>query len=459
MTNILDTKETIFALSTPNGKSAIAVIRISGRSAFSVFDSMAGGVMVEPRKSSVVTLKTIDGSSIIDKPLCLAFGAPHSFTGENTVELFLHGGRAIIASVMDELSKIGDFRLAEPGEFTKRALLNGKVDLITAESIRDIIDADTEVQRKLASRVFSGGISDKYDLWSENLISILAKLEAYIDFPDDDIPSEAIGEALSAISRLCTDMRSDLRVSDGARSIMSGVKLAICGVPNVGKSSLLNVLARQEAAIVSDLAGTTRDVIKVRLDINGFLAIVADTAGIRDDADDEIEIEGIRRARNELLGADISIVVIAPEICINTQVRNMGKINSDNMVVVLNKCDTLSQQEVIIKEEEIRKELGADIVVIKLSCQVGHNISQLLDTLSEMMSEFCDVESDVIINVRQRECIREAVAWLSALDGDMTIDMMAHHVRSAYNSMELLVGRFDIEKVLDEIFSSFCIGK
>src|SRR5690348_5558320 len=361
--------DTIFALATPAGRSGVAVVRISGPAARAALEALTGRDAPKPRAAMLRRLFGRDQVSI-DDALVLWFPAPHSFTGEDIVELHLHGGPAVIAAALAALSAQPGLRLAEPGEFTRRAFDNDKLDLAQVEGIADLIAAETEMQRRQALRQAEGELSRRLESWRANLLRVLARLEAYIDFPDEDLPQQLLASIELEIEQIGLSLGAEL-AGHAAERLRDGLTIAILGAPNVGKSSILNRLAQREAAIVSSIAGTTRDVIEVRMDIAGYPVTLADTAGLRATAD-EVEAEGVRRALGRAEHADLKLLVFDGARWPATD-QETAKLIDDGSICVVNKADLLREPEPVAVEGR---------AVLKLSCKTGLGLESLVEAIA-----------------------------------------------------------------------------
>ncbi|HEY7610840.1 MAG TPA: tRNA uridine-5-carboxymethylaminomethyl(34) synthesis GTPase MnmE [Alphaproteobacteria bacterium] len=440
--------DTIFALSTARGRSAIAVIRVSGPRAAAALAALAPQVRAQPRVAKLVRLRDPASGEAIDDALALWFPAPRSETGEDVVELQVHGGRAVIAGALDALASLPGFRPAEPGEFTKRAFLNGKVDLTAAEGLLDLIEAETAAQRRQALRQMEGGLADLYEDWRARLMRALAHLEADIDFVDEDLPPDVAGAALSGLGELAAEIRRHLADRRRGEVLREGLSVAILGAPNVGKSSLINALTRRETAIVSAIAGTTRDIVEARLDFGGYPVLLADTAGLReiDDRSDPIEREGIRRALARAENADLRILVFvaggAPDPFVT------GLIGPDS-VLVANKADLLAAAPAALPT-------GALLV----SAATGQGIAMLRSRLlAEAEARMAAGDTPAITRARHRSALSECVAHLERAQTAASGELIAEDVRMAARALGRITGRVDVEDLLDVIFREFCIGK
>ena len=443
---------TIYALASGAGRAGVAVIRVSGPDANAALVSLSGNPAPRARVATRVSLCDPQSRDLLDEGLALRFPGPRSFTGEDVVELHLHGGLGVIAAVLDALGRLPGLRLAEPGEFTRRAVVAGKMDLTAAEGLLDLIEADTEAQRRQAVRQAGGALRALYDGWRERLVSTLAHVEAAIDFPDEDLPENLVAKFRASVEALAAEMEAHL--ADGRRGerLRQGLMVAIVGPPNAGKSSLLNLLARREAAIVSARAGTTRDVVEVWLDLGGFPALVADTAGLRVSAD-EIEAEGVRRARQWAGVADLKIVVFAAdEKADDARADAMSLVDPDTLIVV-NKVDLA--QPAWVPE---RRGLG----VFPLSVKTGAGVEGFLAALSDAVRVRMaggQSAAPLLTRTRHREAVEQCRSALGRALAASLPELAAEDLRMAARALGRITGAVDIEELLDAIFRDFCIGK
>jgi tRNA modification GTPase len=439
--------DTIFALATPPGRSGVAVVRISGPDARAALAALTAR---EPPKPRLATLRRLIGQDgvAIDDALVLWFPAPQSFTGEEVAELHLHGGPAVIAATLAALGAQQGLRLAQPGEFTRRAFDNDKLDLAQVEGIADLIAAETEMQRRQALRQSRGQLGAWLDEERAPLLRVLARLEAFIDFPDEGLPEQLYSSIDAEIRDLADALGETLRDRSGER-LRDGLEIAILGAPNVGKSSILNILAKREAAIVSHLAGTTRDVIEVRMDIGGFPVTLADTAGLRATAD-EIEAEGVRRALARAEQADLRLLVFDggawPAIDPET-----AKLIDDSALCVVNKADLLREPEPIAIEGR---------ATLKLSCRTGLGLDPLVAAIGGRAIALMGSGSGALVTrARHRQAMEDAKAALDRALAARQPELKAEDLRLAVRAIGRITGRVDVEEVLDLIFKEFCIGK
>ncbi|MCV2867292.1 tRNA uridine-5-carboxymethylaminomethyl(34) synthesis GTPase MnmE [Defluviimonas sp. WL0002] len=428
--------DTIYALASARGKSGVAVIRISGSAAFDAGRSLVG-VLPQPRRAAL--RKIVEEGEILDEAIVLCFAADGSFTGEETVELHTHGATATVAAVLAALSRINGLRLAEAGEFTRRALENGRVDLAQVEGLSDLIEAETEAQRRQALRVFSGKVGAKAEDWRSNLIRAAALIEATIDFADEDVPVNVAPEVLTLVSEVDRDLKAQLAGYGAAEVIREGFEVAIVGRPNAGKSTLLNALAGREAAITSEHAGTTRDVIEVRMDLGGFAVTLLDTAGLRE-TEDVVEGIGIERALQRAELADLRVFLGDGAETPLLQPR------ADD-IVLRGKADLH----------------GAVTDGLSVSGKTGQGLDRLIEEIGRRAAERAS-GAGLITRERHRTAISRALVALESAaievkSGPDRAELAAEDLRRAIRALDSLVGRVDVEDLLDQIFASFCIGK
>lgn len=459
MATARSTTDTIMALASGSGRAGIAVVRVSGPGASVVLKHLSKRDIPEPRVAAIRELRD-DRGDFLDEALVLWMPGPHSYTGENVVEFHLHGGPAIVEAVLASGLKAGNCRIAEPGEFTRRAFDAGRLDLTQAEAIADLIDAETEGQRRQAGRLYQGEAARTFEGWRSLLMTAMAALEASIDFPDEaDVPGEVNLRALEPIEMLAADLSAALGDAGRLRSVREGFRIAILGPPNAGKSSLMNRLARREAAIVSPIAGTTRDVVEVRLVLAGYPVWVADTAGLRE-AGDAIEAEGIRRALARAEEADLRIWVsdaqeasVSRETSPGSARSGLGDVRPGDLTV-LNKADLIRQPPA---------ESGAEDVFV-VSARTGAGFDGLERRLAQVVRDRLDAdEAPLVTRARHRELVEEALAAAErALEGariGLGAELVSEDLRLAARALGRITGSIDAEDLLDRIFSQFCIGK
>ena len=379
----------------------------------------------------------------LDDGLVLWFPAPRSVTGEDVAEFHLHGSRAVLAAVMQVLGRLG-LRVAEPGEFTRRAFLNGKLDLVQAEAIADLAAAETEAQRRQALRQLNGELGDLYRGWSQRLTRTLAHLEAAIDFPDEDLPPEIEDRILGETEALITEVKRHLADGHRGERLRDGIMVAIIGPPNAGKSSLLNKISRREAAITSPVAGTTRDIVEVAIDLHGYPVVLADTAGLRD-SEDVVEREGLRRALQRAEEAEIRLFVFdarCPE-----EARGAAAWPWPDTILVANKIDL------------VRECCDLPGAALPISALTGEGIDALLSALGERVAQTYRIEAPILTRARHRQALEEASLSLRRASGAPLPELRAEDLRLALRSLGHITGAVDVEDLLDVIFRDFCIGK
>lgn len=442
--------KTIFAPATAPGKAGVAIIRISGPDAKRTLELFCPHKQIIPRYATFTTLIAPD-SSPLDDALVLYFPAPHSFTGEDVVEFHTHGSHAVIASVMEHLSQLPGLTLAAPGEFSRRAFLNGKMDLTEAEGLADLIEAETSIQQQQALRQMRGELHQLYGAWRQEIISLLANIEAYIDFPDEELPASLRDTITGQVAQFKHRLHGHLNDNRRGEKLRHGLYAVILGAPNAGKSSLINILAKRDIAIVSHIAGTTRDVIEVHLDIHGYPMVVADTAGLRE-TEEVIEEEGIKRARARAGEADVKLAVFDASLLPQLDPHTLAMID-DNTLVILNKTDLLPTGIALPATLQ-----GRPFIPLSLEKKTG--VDALLEALHQWAASHLHLSGDpVITRTRHRQHVSEALSHLSRFSLDMPIELAAEDLRMAARALGKITGHIDIEDILDEIFSSFCIGK
>lgn len=432
--------DTIFAPATAPGRAAVAVVRMSGRAAGDALRQLSGRLPA-PRRASVRRLRD-GGGALLDEALVLWLPGPASYTGEDSVELHLHGGPAVVAGVLDALGALG-LRLAEPGEFTRRAFENGRLDLAQAEGVADLIEAETEAQRRQALDQVGGRLSGAQARWRDALIEALAVFEAAVDFPDEEIPADVARRAAPILSPLIAELHAAAAETERGERVRSGYRIALMGAPNAGKSTLLNALARREAAIVTATAGTTRDIIEVPLVLAGYKVILADTAGLRETAD-EIEAEGVRRAQAWGAEADLRIWL------------KDGVAEADDPLPGIPGAEDL----VLVTKRDLA-DLAAPGQGRAFSARLPEDLAWLEETLAARVSAALGgAEPPAATRLRHRELLAEAVARLERAAGaEIEPELAAEDVRLAARALDRITGRIGSEDVLDRVFASFCIGK
>ncbi len=442
---------TIYALSSGPGISGVAVIRVSGKETISVIKALTGKDLPRPR---VATLRKINNSNtfeLIDEGIILWFPGPQSYTGEDMVEFHVHGSKAVVAAIQSSISQVKDCRLAEPGEFTKLAFQNGKINLLKAESIADLISSETEIQRKQAIKIMNGKSSNIFNKLREKLLKILSHIEAKIDFPDENLPKDILNNIKKISKEVLDDIEKILNDQKVGERIREGFKIAIVGPANAGKSSLLNHLSNRDVAIVSEIAGTTRDVIETHLNIDGYPVVVSDTAGIRE-SKSEIEKKGIKLALKRAEEADLRLVVIEPK---NLDFTGFLKdIFDKNSILVINKCD--------LKHVQLNQQMKK-LEHVLISIKNNTNIDQLiLKIKKKLKNKFITNEDILITRERHRQHLVQCSDYLKNFNKkneSEDFDKAAEDLRLATRHLGMIVGKVDVEEILGSIFNDFCIGK
>ncbi len=442
---------TIYALSTGPGVSGVAIVRISGSEASKAIKLLTNKDLPVPRIATLRKINNINTSELIDEGIIIWFPGPESYTGEDMAEVHVHGGKAIVLALQNELSKIENFRLAEPGEFTKIAFQNGKINLLKAESIGDLISAETEMQRLQAIKIMEGKSAEKFDDLREKLLKILSFVEAKIDFPEEDLPDENIKQIKKDTTEVLNKIKKILDDQKVGEIIREGFKIAIIGPTNAGKSSLLNNLSNRDVAIVSEIAGTTRDVIETHLNIDGYPVIISDTAGIRN-SKDEIEKKGIKLSLDRAEKADLKLVVVdAKSIDFSGFLNDLLR---DNAILVINKSDLINGE----LDPEVN---NFDHVLISLKENI--NLDKLILKIKNKLKTKFIINDDILITrERHRQhlvhCLGNLKNFLEKND-KKDFDKAAEDLRLATRNLGMIVGKVDVEEILGSIFNDFCIGK
>ncbi len=444
------TDQTIFALASGRGRAGIAVIRVSGPDSAAALIRLADR-LPPPRRARLVRISDGNGE-MLDESMVLWFPGPASFTGEDVAELHLHGGRAVVEGALAALGRCRGLRLAEPGEFSRRAFANGKLDLTAAEGLADLVEAETAAQRRQALRQLGGALGRVYDGWRLRLVVALARIEAVIDFADEDIP----GDLEASVRRMATTLATEIagHLDDGRRGerLREGIDIAIIGPPNAGKSSLLNALAGRAAAIVSPNPGTTRDVIEVALDLGGYPVVLADTAGLREPAE-AIEREGVNRAWERARSAAIRLVVLDGALWPKFDADVLAVVDGESLLVV-NKGDLFAPGAEL---EHVGVD-GRDALMV--SARTGAGLDALIGTLEAMVATRFDVTAaPALTRVRHRLALEGCRDALQRGSEESALELLADDLRAAAAALSRITGRIDVEEVLDRIFRDFCIGK
>ena len=442
---------TIYALSSGPGISGIAVIRISGPETSKAIKLLTGKSVPKPRIATLRKINKINTSELIDEGIILWFPGPESYTGEDMAEIQVHGSKAVIDALHTSISNIENCRLAEPGEFTKLAFQNGKINLLKAESIADLISSETEIQRQQAIKIMNGKSADQFNFLREKLLKILSHVEAKIDFPDEDLPNDILKEIKKSSEDVLKKIEKILDDQKVGERIREGFKIAILGPTNAGKSSLLNHLSNRDVAIVSEIAGTTRDVIETHLNIDGYPVIVSDTAGIRE-SKNEIERKGIKLSLNRAEEADLKLVVVDAKNLDFTDV--LKGLLDENAILVINKSDLLESDI----DPEIKK-LDHVLISIKENLNIDELILKIKNNLK---NKFITSDDILITRERHRQHLEQCLEHLKNFNKKNEVedfDKAAEDLRLATRHLGMIVGKVDVEEILGSIFNDFCIGK
>jgi tRNA modification GTPase len=442
---------TIYALSTGPGISGIAIIRVSGEDTKKVIKLLTNTALPEPRVATLRKINKINTSELIDEGIILWFPGPESYTGEDMVEFHIHGSKAVIDALHHTISKVENCRLAEAGEFTKLAFQNGKINLLKAESIADLISAETEIQRQQAIKIMNGKSANKFNSLREKLLKILSHVEAKIDFPDEDLPKHILKNIKKISSEVILNIKKILDDQKVGERIREGFKIAIIGPTNAGKSSLLNHLSNRDVAIVSEIAGTTRDVIETHLNIDGYPVVVSDTAGIRD-SKNEIEKKGIKLALDKAENADLKLIVMdAKSIDFKGVLKELM---DENAILVVNKSDLL--------KDDLNSEIK-NYEHVLISVKNNLNLEDLiLKIKNKLKNKFITSEDILITRERHRQHLEQSLNYLKNFEEKSEtedFDKAAEDLRLATRHLGMIVGKVDVEEILGSIFNDFCIGK
>jgi len=442
---------TIYALSTGPGISGIAIVRVSGEDTKKVIKLLTNIELPKPRVATLRKINKINTSELIDEGIILWFPGPESYTGEDMAEFHIHGSKAVIDALHHSISKIENCRLAEAGEFTKLAFQNGKINLLKAESIADLISAETEIQRQQAVKIMNGKSANKFNNLREKLLKILSHVEAKIDFPDEDLPEDILKNIKKISNEVILNIKKILDDQKVGERIREGFKIAIVGPTNAGKSSLLNHLSNRDAAIVSEIAGTTRDVIETHLNIDGYPVVVSDTAGIRD-SKNEIEKKGIKLALDKAENADLKLIVIDAK---NIDFKGVLKeLIDENTILVVNKSDLL--------KEDLNLEIK-NYEHVLISVKNNLNVEDLiLKIKNKLKNKFITSEDILITRARHRQHLEQSLNYLKNFEEKNEaedFDKAAEDLRLATRHLGMIVGKVDVEEILGSIFNDFCIGK
>lgn len=439
--------DTIFAPASSTQKSGIIVVRISGPETKNVH-KLLGFRALETQKATLVTLRHPKTSDIIDKAIAVSFKAPHSFTGEDVLEINIHGSKIVLKLLCEALTHLHNSRFAEAGEFSMRAFINNKMDLTQVEGLADLIDAETELQHSKAMQQMSGQLTELYNLWRQKLTKISSLVEAFIDFPDEEIPEDVTLSAQQEINQLHLDIKKHIEHSKRGERIHEGLLVTIIGPTNAGKSSLINTLSKRDIAIVSNIEGTTRDIIETFLNVNGYPIILADTAGLRNSTE-SIEKEGIKRSLSKAQEADIKIIIFDGTTTYKHE-KSILEMQDENTILVFNKSDLMSQKQ----KNNIPK------TSICISTKNGHNIEELINTISTQAKHFFEnSDTPMITRERYKQNLLKCNKHLEEFSLNKDLVLAAEDLRLAASYLGRITGKIDVESILGEIFSSFCIGK
>lgn len=445
--------QTIFALASGAGRAGVAVIRVSGKASAEVCQALTGGPPPQPRQARLVPIIDPAKGELIDRSLVLWFPEPASFTGEDVLELHVHGGPAILAMLFEALQRLNDIRPADPGEFSRRAFMNDKMDLTAAEGLADLVAAETRQQARQARRQLDGALGQVYSDWHGRLLEALAMLEAEIDFAaEEEVPGDLLAGILPNLRTLLEEIETHIADDRRGERLRTGLRVALIGPPNAGKSSLLNRLAARDIAIVTDIPGTTRDVLETPLDLGGYPVVLTDMAGLRS-SDDPVERLGIERALSEAELADVRLLLFDGARWPETDPKTEALIDADS-IIVLNKADLLEKN----RPSEIR---SRDTLLI--SCHTGEGIDRLVSRLTECaVRAMTPGDAPTLTRIRHRQALSDVVDALRRLaqaGASPELALMAEDVRMAMQSIGRITGKVGVEEVLDQIFSAFCIGK
>ena len=442
---------TIYALSSGPGISGVAVIRVSGPETKIVIQKMSKEGIPTPRMASLRKLNKINTNELIDEGIIIWFPGPGSYTGEDMAEFHVHGSRAVIDAMHNAISKVKNCRIAEPGEFTRIAFQNGKINLLKAESIADLISSETEIQRQQAIKIMSGKSSEKFNSWRKKLLKNLSNVEAKIDFPDENLPDDILKDIKNSTKKIKEEIKKLLNDQKVGERIREGFKISIVGPTNAGKSSLLNYLSKRDVAIVSEIAGTTRDVIETHLSIDGYPVVISDTAGIRD-SKDEIEKKGIKLALKRAEDADLNLVIIEPKSTDFTGF--LSDLVSKKAIYVLNKSD-LGFKNINSKLKKLNP--------ISISLKNEKNLEDLISAIKKKLKNKFITSDDILITrERHRQHLEQCVYHLKKFEEKNKLedfDKAAEDLRLATRHLGIIVGKVDVEEILGSIFNDFCIGK
>ncbi len=450
--------KTIYALASGQGVGGVAVLRLSGPASGAAIEALTRRAVPQARRTALRRLYDPESGALLDEALVLSFDAPASFTGEDCAELHVHGGRAVIDSVLLALSRLEGLRLAQAGEFTRRAFENGRMDLTSAEAVADLVHAQTQLQQQQALSQMGGALAALYEGWRRRLARFLAYAEAELDFPDEDLPDSLVARLRPEIEKIMAEIADHLGDARRGERIREGIQVAIVGAPNAGKSSLLNALAQRDVAIVNDLAGTTRDVLEVSLNLRGYPVLLYDTAGLRErlgdlDAHGVIEAEGIRRAMDKAREADITLLVFDAALLPHLDAETLA-LRDDRSLVLFNKSDC-------VVDRSIPNGVAGDVVGYFVSAKTGEGLDDVLSALcGRLEAVFAPRENVSLTRARHRDALEDCLTSLRSVCGGVLPDeLLAEELRRCVASLGRITGRVDVEDLLDIIFRDFCIGK
>ena len=449
--------DTIYASASSIGLSAIKTIRISGNETKKIFKALTKKRLPKARYCKLINLYDIKNSSVIDKAIVVWFPAPKTYTGENILEINIHGGNSVLEHLIENLLLIRNVREAEPGEFTRRAFTNNKMDFLEAEGVMDLINAETKSQKSLAMQQVNGSLSTIFKKWNNKLLKLLAHYEGQIDFPEDEVPKNTEKKVISQVIDLIKEMNFFLSDKKRGDIIRSGVEIAIVGRPNVGKSSLVNQIAKKDIAIVSKTSGTTRDVIETKINLSNIPVILSDTAGLKDSPRNNIEKQGVLRSKRRIKNCNIKLLVM--DATCNFE-KKILKLVCNKTIIILNKKDLLSKKKIGSKINYLKEKNFKRISVI--SAKKGTGINNLLNDLENYIKDrYKNVffGEPVLTRTRHRAALKKCLSNLKKINKNKDPELNAEDLRLSLNDIGNVTGKYEIEKMLDIVFKDFCIGK
>jgi len=451
--------ETIFASASSMGISAIKTIRISGKESGKILKLLTKKHLPKPRYHSLKKIYDIKNLSLIDKAVIVWLPGPKTYTGEDMVEFHLHGGNAVLEHLIKNFSSIKNLRLAKEGEFTKRAFLNNKMDLLEAEGVIDLINAETETQKKLAMQQMEGNLSKIFNNWSKRLFKMLAYYEAQIDFLEEEVPKNISNKVIKKINTLLDEITTFLNDNRNGEIIRNGIEIAIIGTPNVGKSTLINQLVRKDVSIISNISGTTRDIIESKVNLSNIPIIFFDTAGLKQQAKNVIEKKGIKKTIDKIKQSDLKLFLIDVTKKINL---DSLKFSDDRTIVVLNKIDKVRKEKLLSKINKLRSIKFKFFGIISVSALKGVGIINLLKKIKNFVkNKYSHLLSGepVLTRSRHKSALKNCIRYMNNIDNQKSPELNAEELRLAVRSIEKITGKFEFEKLLDIVFRDFCIGK